>query len=750
MTEPVELSGLPRAIFDASLDGMFVIDLEGRYVGVNPAGCRMFGYDREEFLAADVTLLIFPEDREEALARDRDGWADGLTVPRYRLRHRDGSEVWVALTITPMTIDGRQLALGVKRDITETIRTEEALRRSGARYRTFFDASTDAIFIETPDGRILDCNEVACRLYGYSRKELLKMEVADLVPPEVVEGLFRVIAEHEQGVGLFLETLGVKKDGTVFPTEVSTSPITQEGQDQLVTVFVRDITERKRSEEALRVSEDKYRTVVENATEIITIVQDGIIRFVNNRGAEFTGMAVEDIVGRPFIEMIAEEDRELVVQQHRNRLSGEMISPYAFRLNNPEGRLQWIEITGVLVEWEGRPATVNFLTDITERKRLEDQLRHAQRMEAVGRLAGGIAHDFNNLLTAITGYGSILLTRFPEGDSRRREAEEIVRAGDRATELTDQLLVFSQRKVTEPAVVDLNQLVQGVENMLRRLIGENVDLRSELDPELQAIKVDPGQMEQVLMNLVVNARDAMSGSGRITVRTRNVHIDDRQIASGETARPGRFVRLEVTDTGVGMPPEVIEHIFEPFFTTREQGTGLGLSMVYGIVTQNEGWVEVSSRPGQGATFSIFMPRFSAVPTGEKPKSFSLEGLQGKGERILLVEDEDGVRSFATQVLTENGYQVFSASNAGEALQIFTEESGDFYLVFSDQVLPGKTGLELVEALRREQPEIAVLLSSGYTGEKSARKQIEEMGHSFIPKPYGIVDLLRRIRRLLDE
>jgi len=873
MAEDMETGGLPRAIVDASADAIFVIDLEGRCVDVNPAASWMFGYGRDDFLAADVTLLIFPEDRAAFLARDRRGWVEGMTIPRYRLRHRDGSAVWVSLTIAPLTFGGRRLALGIMRDVNDAVRAEATLEESEARYRTLFDTSTDAIFIEALEGQILDCNDVACRLYGYTRDELLGLEVTDLVPPEVAAGLDEVITEHRRGGGIFTESQGLRKDGARFPTEVSTRSVTIDGErrvtvfvrdiserrqselalrdseeryrtaieysndgvaivegsrhlfinrkyaelfgyddaDQLYEVdplelihpddrkqvgelgrarqkgrraartyecrglcrdgsevrlevsatgttfrgrkvslaFLRDITARRRAEEALRVSEDMYRTLVENAVEAITLVQDGIIRFVNRRGAEFTGLTVEQLEGRPFAELIAEEDREMVKALHRRRLDGEELAPYTFRIRDAAGELKWIEISGVKVAWGGRPATLTFLTDVTDRKRLEEQLRQAQRMEAVGRLAGGVAHDFNNLLTAITGYGSMLQLRYEEGAAERQEVDEILRAAGRAAELTDQLLVFSRRKVAEPKVISLNVLVSGMEKMLNRLIGENVALETMLDPGLGAIKADPAQLEQVLMNLVVNAHQAMPEGGQISVRTDNVDLTSEQCRLRPEARPGPFVRLAVEDTGTGLDPEVLEHIFEPFFTTRESGTGLGLSMVYGIVTQSEGWVEVSRPAVRGSLFTIFLPRYSVAPEAKPAAAVSLEGLQGRGERILLVEDEAGVRQYTTRVLLANGYSVHAAASAGEAEKIFAEERGRFRLVVSDVVLPGRNGLDLVTALKQHEPRLLVLLTSGYAGDESVARRVRESGFPFLKKPYDSAAILTVLRDLLD-
>jgi two-component system cell cycle sensor histidine kinase/response regulator CckA len=394
--------------------------------------------------------------------------------------------------------------------------------------------------------------------------------------------------------------------------------------------------------------------------------------------------------------------------------------------------------------------------DITERKRAEKekeaiqaQLLQAQKMEAVGLLAGGIAHDFNNLMTVIIGYSQLALSSLGDGDSLRESIEVVNRAGRRATSLTQQLLAFSRKQILEPKVLNLNTVVTGMGEMLRRLIGEDIELRFVLEPALDWVKADPGQIEQVIMNLVVNAREAMPEGGKIVVETNNVTLNQDTCQSMPEARPGMFVSLSVTDTGVGIDKENIGQIFEPFFSTKKVGTGLGLSVVYGIVKQHEGWIDVCSRPGQGSMFQIYLPSTS-VETEQKPKEeMSLDELRGNGERILLVEDEESVRGFAATVLGEGGYVVFEAASAEQALDVFEREDGDFCLVFSDVVLPDDTGLQLADQLLAHNPELGILLCSGYTDEKSQWSAIQERGFQFLRKPYTLVDLLDTVKEVIE-
>ena len=385
-----------------------------------------------------------------------------------------------------------------------------------------------------------------------------------------------------------------------------------------------------------------------------------------------------------------------------------------------------------------------------ERDKIQFQLRESQKMEAIGRLAGGVAHDFNNVLTAITIGSEMLLGDLSSGDPKRQDVEEIQKAAERATSLTRQLLTFSRRQMVEVKLLDVNFIISDMDKMLRRLIGEDVQLDTILEPKLNSIKGDSGSIEQVIMNIVVNASDAMPNGGKITVRTENVALVEKDITFIAEAKPGDFVRLSIADTGTGMDKETMEHIFEPFFTTKAkgQGTGLGLSTVFGIVKQIDGWINVYSEPGRGSTFRVYIPAFFGGSKDKNEltqKTTSLQKLHGNGERILLVEDDESIRTVALRLLTENGYKVIPAVSAEEAMAIFDRENRNFQLVLSDVVLPGKSGVELVGQLLTLQPELHIILSSGYADDKAQLSVIQERGYPFIQKPYTTDKLLRSIR-----
>jgi nitrogen-specific signal transduction histidine kinase len=391
-------------------------------------------------------------------------------------------------------------------------------------------------------------------------------------------------------------------------------------------------------------------------------------------------------------------------------------------------------------------------SDVTERKLLEEQLRHSQKMEAIGNLAGGVAHDFNNILTAVAGYTELLLGCTGMEDPRRRDVEEIKRATDRARALTSQLLALSRRQVLRPKVICINNVINIMANMLRRVIGEDIELVLDLDDGLAKVMADPGQLEQVILNLTINARDAMPDGGRLTVRTKHIHLDEELSLSIPDARPGVYVLLEITDNGVGMERAVLERIFEPFFSTKEagRGTGLGLATVYGIVKQHQGSIVAESEPGAGSSFRIYIPVHPEEKAGEEDGEISVEALRGAGEAVLLVEDDGEVRRFACRALGENGYTVVEARTAEEGIGIYQQEEGAFDLIISDVVLPGKTGLQMVEEMLRHNNELRVILISGYADQKIRWQEIRDRGFDFLQKPYALIDLLRAVRDAISR
>ncbi|MCU0285549.1 MAG: ATP-binding protein [Acidobacteria bacterium] len=407
-----------------------------------------------------------------------------------------------------------------------------------------------------------------------------------------------------------------------------------------------------------------------------------------------------------------------------------------------------VEINSHLIDLDGKPAVLSISRDITERKHLEDQLRQAHKMEAIGKLAGGVAHDFNNLLTAIMGYSELMLVKMEQDNPFRDGVKEIKKAGERAASLTQQLLAFSRKQMLKPKILDLNQVVMGIEKMLKRIIGENITLICEPMPNLWQVKADPGQVEQIILNLAVNSSEAMPKSGELIIKTENKKIDDHYVSLMPDSRVGSFVCLTFTDTGEGMSRDTLQHIFEPFFTTKKGGTGLGLSVVYGIVKQHNGWINVYSELGKGTTFNIYFPSVISPDDEKIEEGLSLKELQGNREKILFIEDEEGVRKITAKALRHYGYYVIEAINANEAIDLFKKDLESISLVFSDIVLADKTGIELVDELRAIKPNLKVLLTSGYADKKSRWTDVNEKGFPFLQKPYSLADLLRSVREVL--
>jgi two-component system, cell cycle sensor histidine kinase and response regulator CckA len=387
-----------------------------------------------------------------------------------------------------------------------------------------------------------------------------------------------------------------------------------------------------------------------------------------------------------------------------------------------------------------------------EKRKIEAQLFQSRKMEAIGRLTGGVAHDFNNILTAIRGYTDLAIRHAEPGSTLHADLTEVQTAVDRAAGLTRQLLLFSRCQPMEMEPVDVNKSIRNLLGMLRRILGEDVQIAYELSPEELIVLADPTSVEQMLMNLVVNGRDAMPEGGTIRIRTETVALKASDVRRMPDSRPGRFVRLSVSDTGSGMDSAVLEHIFEPFFTTKDmgKGSGLGLSVVYGIVQQHKGWIVVDSRPGGGSDFHVYLPRSDAKPKSRAPEGPIPDSVKGRGERILFIEDEESVRTFTQRTMEDNGYRVYAASGEKEAMDLFTAQQGDFHLIFSDVVLPHTTGLKLIEKMTAENPGLRVLFSSGYTDTKSQWKIIGEKGYPFLQKPYSLKHLLMTVHEVLQK
>ena len=515
--------------------------------------------------------------------------------------------------------------------------------------------------------------------------------------------------------------------------------------------------DKRAAETALRVSEQRFRALVEQSWDAVALFgADGAILYGSPATTRLLGYDLAEFVGRNAFEFIHPDDQQGVVA----RLTEVMAQPrarvgVAARVRHKNGT--WRHLEGVFTNLLDDPtvgAIVNNYRDVTERRNLEEQVILAQKMEAVGRLAGGVAHDFNNILTAIGGYADLLLADLPEQDRRRHDVEEIHRSAQRAAGLTQQLLAFSRRQVMQPKVVDLNALVTDIEKMLRRLIGEDVLFATVLHPRVGNVRADPGKLEQVIVNLAVNARDAMPDGGRLTIETQNVELDESYVAEHPSVAPGCYVLLSVSDTGVGIDEETRAHIFEPFFTTkaRGKGTGLGLATAYGIVNQTGGHIWPYSEPGRGTTMRVYLPRVD-VPADpiERTDGVAPEALRGR-ETILLVEDEAPVRSVTRQLLERNGYTVFEAADGPTALGLVGGANGEvpFDLLLTDVVMPGMSGRELADHLQVSRPHLTVLFMSGYTDDAIVRHGMLERGLAYLEKPFRPPALLRKVRDALDR
>jgi hypothetical protein len=520
--------------------------------------------------------------------------------------------------------------------------------------------------------------------------------------------------------------------------------------------FAQSQADKQAAESALRVSERRFRALVEESWDAIALfAADGTIVYGSPATTRLLGYDLAEFVGRNAMEFIHPDDRaavllrlEEVTARPRGRLH------IAARVRHKNGN--WRNLEGVLTNLLDDPtvaAIVNNYRDVTDRRILEEQIMLSQKMEAIGRLAGGVAHDFNNILTAIGGYADLLMADLPADDRRRRDVEEIHQAAQRAASLTQQLLAFSRRQVLQPKVINLNTLVPDIEKMLRRLIGEDILFATVLHPRLGNVRADPGQLEQVIVNLAVNARDAMPKGGRLTLETRNVELDESYAADHPDVKPGRYVMLAVTDTGIGMDEETKARIFEPFFTTkvRGKGTGLGLATAYGIVQQTGGHIWPYSEPGKGTTMRVYLPRVDE-PADPVERAGEVAPAHGGTETILLVEDEAPVRSVTRQLLERNGYTVLEAADGATAVSLVDGAAGGTHvdLLLTDVIMPGMSGRDLATQLKTRRPELRVLFMSGYTDDAVVRHGMLEPGLAYLEKPFRPATLLRKVREVLQN
>ncbi len=634
--------------------------------------------------------------------------------------------------------------------------TEQALKVSEEKYRAIFEEARDGIvLIDINTGYIVDCNKEFERQTGRHLAQLKQLHIWEIRPCEKIEPAKEIFLKvREKGIGTSGDLHFMKPNGDILPIEF-VSKIIRIGGKLYIQSLTRDITERKRAENVLRESEELHKTLVSAIPDAIIMSDlEGQITFVSPQALNlYNYEKPEELLGKSTFELIVPDQYERAVMNFYKILNAGVIRNVEYKMlkrnkNSFTGEVS----TALMRDANGMPkGYISVIRDISERKELEESFRQAHKMEAVGRLAGGIAHDFNNMLTVVLGHCEIMLKMMSEENPYRKYIKTIEKAGRKTASLTRQMLAFSSRQVMQPRIISLNDVISGIKNILQRLVGENVQLIILLHPELGNIMADPGQIEQVIMNLVINARDAMPNGGKLVIETANIYFNEHYLHEDIEIEPGNYVLLTLSDTGCGMDKELKKKIFEPFFTTKEKGrgTGLGLSTAYGIIKQSGGYIWVYSEPGHGTTFKICFLKVNSDEDIIEPKSVSNNEKNGY-ETILLVEDERFVRELILNTLKNSGYQMIEACSGEEALALCEQHSGPIDLMLTDVVMPGMNGRMLADKLVLRYPGIKVLYMSGYTDNAIIHYGVLDKGKNFIQKPFTPTALKSKLRELLDE
>jgi two-component system cell cycle sensor histidine kinase/response regulator CckA len=750
-----------RLLLETIPNPIFYKDFQGIILGCNKAFANHAGVPQQEILGKTVYDLFPGEVARQCDEMDQ----KALQYPETR--------VYINLDVPAPDGNPRQMVchkaalvetsgspgvvVSILTDITDLKRAEEGVRESEARLRAIFEHAPVGITMVDSTGRFLRTNPAFQKIVGYSATELQSMTWQQLTPPEDLPRNLRLQEEliARQRQYYTIEKRLRRKNGEIVFVNVMLSRLENaQGEPQVIGTII-DISARKLAEEALRESEQRFRLMAETiqdafwigtaAFDKILYMSPGYERIWGRPGAELCASP------QAFMESIHPEDYQRVKDKVTATTVQAAAWDHEYRIIKAAGEVRWIQDRGFPVRGEQGQIILytGVATDITERKVLEQQLLLAQKMEAVGRLAGGVAHDFNNILMAIMGYGELIRTKVPRGDPLYDYLENILKATDRAAALTGQLLTFSRRQIVHPQAIDLNRVVLDLERMLRRLIEEDIDLKIITAPGIGNVMADPGYLNQIILNLVINARDAMPCGGRIILQTAPVDLgESRQTRSG-LAPPGPYVRLEVRDNGIGIDESIQAQIFEPFFTTKEpsKGTGLGLSTVYGIIKQSGGFIDLDSKPGEGSTFTIYLPRQEVVEEPLNQELPVVAKFQGE-ETILLVEDEDVLRALLAKFLRLFGYTVLEARHGVEALLTCERHQGPIHMMVTDVVMPQMSGRQLADRLTPLRPEMKVLYMSGYTEDEVVQRGVADLSVAFLQKPFKPVELARQVHAAL--
>lgn len=750
----MERDGLLRGLVENFPNGSInVLDKDLRYLLAEGKSWEQSGLSGGKVVGKTL-MEVFPESVDYILPFYQRAFA-GEEV-EFELPFED--QIYSVRT-APLHDNNKQIyaILVVTQNITEHKQVDEIQARLAA----IVESSQDAIVGMTLERVITTWNKGAESLYGYTAEEAIGQPISIILPPDVTDNLNKIYKRFKHGERVVhIESVRVAKDGRKVDCSVTMSLIKDKSGNIIgVSTIARDITEQKIAENRLRESEAFSRSILESSADCITVL-DLECKMLSINAPGLCIMEIEefdDYKGRHWVDLWEEQEREAARAAIENAMRGETGRFRGYAKTAKENMRFWdVIVTPILNSINMPTRLLSVSRDVTEQKQAEEalhkseeQLRQSQKLESVGRLAGGIAHDFNNMLTAINGYSELILSKLEADNPLRSKVEDIKKAGERSALLTQQLLAFSRKQVLQTKVLDMNEIITDTTKMLRHLIGEDVQLYTALNSKLGRVEADPGQLSQVIMNLAVNARDAMPKGGNLTIKTENVYLNEEVPERHYMTQQGNFVLLSVSDNGDGMDHETLQHIFEPFFTTKEigKGTGLGLSTVYGIVKQSGGHIGVDSEVGRGTTFNIYLPRVveesAEVEEIDEPQDF-----QTGTETILLVEDEEMVRSLSREILETYGYTVIEAEDGVEAL---TKCNGDckIDLLMTDVIMPHMGGRELAEKLTGKLPDLHVLFTSGYTDDPEMHHGVTETTTNFLQKPFTPHALMEKVREVLD-
>lgn len=761
--------GFVSDLIQASPAFFVAIGADGKIIMMNDAFLNALGYSHEQVVGKDYLYTIVPE-------RDRDLLS--TVFEKLVISHEpslnenyvltgDNQELLVEWHGRPV-FDGEGNFLyffGVGIDITERKQAEKALRESEEKYRTMLNNIEDGYYEADLPGNLTFVNPSMSRILGYSREEMIGMNNRQYMEKATARRIFHVFNKvYKTGVPTrYVDWEVIRKDGTKAVVECSVS-LKRDALENPIGFrgILHDITERRRAEDALRESEEKYRLVVENASDAILVAQDGIMKFVNRRTVDLFGYPEEILTAKPFIKFIHPEDRSMVLDRHERRVRGEDLPPvYPFRVLAEDGTLKWVEIHAIIIMWEGKPATLNFIRDVTERRRADEErktlgerLRRGEKMEALGTLAGGVAHDLNNALAVLVGYSELLLMEIPEDNPWREKISKIEHSSHRAAAIISDLLTLARRGVAASQVVNFNKVISDYFNTPQfeklKIYHPHVIFKADLEQDLLNIKGSPVHLEKTIMNLISNASEAISDRGEVKIQTKNLYIDT-PIMGYDEVQQGDYVVLTVSDNGMGISSKDIEKIFEPFYTKKvmgRSGTGLGLAVVWGTVKDHKGYIDVQSEEGKGTTFSLYFP-VTREALFEDQISISVSEYIGNSESILVVDDIEVQRELAVQMLKKLNYAVATVSSGEEAAEYLKKNKVD--LIVLDMIMdPGIDGLETYERILEINPRQRAIIVSGFA-ETERVKKAQELGvGAYVRKPYILEKIGLAIREELDK